>query len=1577
MKKLHQRLGLLTGVSVSAFCLAAPAAAATVPGILDQVSGESVDDQLVISGIDDAAAIYGVTAEGTALAFAIVSSPDNGEIAQVGNAFGATPIEGLLTMTATNAGVVTIEAVAHASNTAGAATARGHVERAVTQNGLATGKSALTLDNSGSLAIDAAAQATGTSAVALATMSTGILQNAAGPIANIALSNEGEIEISAIAGAFAADGAAMASANVMGIKQHAFATDSGTVSLTNDGTIEIAAGAIASGFGTAEADAQVRAGVFQSATGMDSVDGFAGVSLGNDGTLDISAMASAIAQANAAADANIVTAIYQHATGSAGGAQATLTNSGGMTFAAGAHAVAHNDGSRPAVATASAVAGGINQQAIAKTASNFSGTSSGTFHFSRSVTPHGPASIVLDISGSISLLAAATATGDDGALANAAVTVLLQVAQGSDATVELTNSGDLSASATGHASGGHAATAFAFASGIHQTASAHSSQSSVTIASNGSGHAGQLFGGVGPADVSLSNSGSITLAAEAQAIAGTESAVGGSTTFAAAQAHIGVGILQQAFGSDAHASVTNEGSIALTGLAKATAAGNALAQADVNGFSQVAIATAFIRSANFTASGFSGFSGSAYVGPAVDEFVNSGVFEVAAIGHAEALGSAQANLHATGGLQLANGDTASVLFQNSGSFAVHASGEANGAGEFVFAAALGLSQFEKGLESASEQIVNSGTMTIAAHAHGTATQGVAWDFAGAAGFVQAPLSLATATPSLANSGTIKVVAEAQATGATLANASASAAGLLQTPLFGNLKTQFSNEGTLSVLAAAAASAQEGPAYASARATGLFVDSGHITADVVNGGSMTVAASAAADGISGSAYAYAGGISMLAANHMSSTTVSAGTLDGSIVNSGELNVSAKVDSANSGTIGATATGIYLSSTRNSATVVNSGSISVDAVTGHGAPATAYGVHVVTAERGDAATADDLFTFTNDGGDIVVRQSVDGGASWQRGMAIDVSAAPNASVVNLLGDGSIYGNVAIQASDEINVALGTTYFDGIINPSFVPDAGISGADLDSGLAGVGTLNVANGGNLVLADPRLSGNAAMYDGPAYVLVDTLNVASDGALTFELQPASSGLQAPGTYAQLFANQANLDGKLVANVTTANGLFADSYSWQNVIDGNAMGGMFDQCGLGGAHAGSVLLQFSCSYDSNDNVDLALKRNAFDSVAGLNANGSSVGSGLEGVYGTSLTGGAASLFRDLFLITDPADYKLALNALSGSAYANYLQSFASLGVHYDDLIDNVTDCGAEAVRGSALDCRGGPVRVWGQLDYQRRKSDGDSEAGAMTSNRFTGQLGVDASVADSAILGVTAGRVTNHSRDRQFGDSIDAAGMQVGAYAAFDPGIFFAKAVTTYSWYDGKSRRHIDFAPLGGTFQGNPTGEPDATLWSAGLHAGARVPLGASVATPYFNVDYIQARLKGFTETGAEGANLTVEGSHSDHTYLTGGVKWAAHLGGVAPELNVGYRYRLGDSRSSFAAAFLGDTSSDFDIVSASQKRGGLLAGVSIGGKLGPVDLRIGYEGEFNGDVMSHSGQFKLVLPLGRHHAPAAVAPRH
>ena len=175
---------------------------------------------------------------------------------------------------------------------------------------------------------------------------------------------------------------------------------------------------------------------------------------------------------------------------------------------------------------------------------------------------------------------------------------------------------------------------------------------------------------------------------------------------------------------------------------------------------------------------------------------------------------------------------------------------------------------------------------------------------------------------------------------------------------------------------------------------------------------------------------------------------------------------------------------------------------------------------------------------------------------------------------------------------------------------------------------------------------------------------------------------------------------------------------------------------------------------------------------------------------------------------------------------------------------------------------------------------------------------------------------------------------------------------------------------------GTIRGDPDIKMTTLGLHGGARWAMGGnSVVRPFLNLDYVNARLDEYIETGLEGANLHVDGGGIKRTFLTGGVKYATQMGGVVPEVKLAYRHRFGDRRARIEQAFLcqTDTECEFDVVSASEKRGTFLAGLSVGGKVGPVDLRIGYEGEFNSDIRSHAGNFRVILPLGGRPAPAPV----
>ncbi|MCL6730989.1 autotransporter outer membrane beta-barrel domain-containing protein, partial [Sphingomonas hankyongi] len=229
-----------------------------------------------------------------------------------------------------------------------------------------------------------------------------------------------------------------------------------------------------------------------------------------------------------------------------------------------------------------------------------------------------------------------------------------------------------------------------------------------------------------------------------------------------------------------------------------------------------------------------------------------------------------------------------------------------------------------------------------------------------------------------------------------------------------------------------------------------------------------------------------------------------------------------------------------------------------------------------------------------------------------------------------------------------------------------------------------------------------------------------------------------------------------------------------------------------------------------------------------------------------------------------------------------------------------------------IECRASaPLHMWGQLDFQARKTDGDSEAGAMKAKRLTGVIGLDASVGGSAIVGGSIGFVNNHTHDKRWGDDIDADGYQIGLYGVYDPGAFYVKAMGTYNWYDGDSRRDIDFGVFGGSFAGTTRGDPDVKMWTLGLHGGYRWAISAnSVLTPYLNLDYVAVTMDEFIETGLDGANLHLANNNDfDKAYGTIGAKWATQLGGVVPEVNIGYRHRFGNSnRAHVTEAFMCQT---------------------------------------------------------------------
>lgn len=1397
------------------------------------------------------------------------------------------------------------------------------------------------------------------------------------------LTNSGKINIAA--SGLATGASANAKANVVdAVRQLASATNGGNVSLDleNSGTFEIQALASANGNGLADARAR-SVGISQSA--IVSGTGQVAAKFDNAGLLLLLTQANANTLAGKANASASLTGILENERNGV----ATLDNGATLTIAAAA--TAHVAGGTAGTAAASADVHAVTQDIVGKNAT-------------------------VQNDGGLTIDGVANANGPDLTLATARVDGIEQIVDGTGAFV--TNAGTLGIAATAHAKGGTGAEAAATIS--------HALKQDVT--------------GAGTVSMSFDNSGTFHVAADADALsavttafaqAAVEGAIsqsaegsvslakivnGGQVGIAAQARATGVtaasgfatatGIRQRT--SQGAASLVNNGFIAVDATASAHAAGASSASA--RGEVQLSALAQHVNGADATLD-------------------NLGTFQIAGIAKATGVASANGEALVAGIVQTATGKAASAV--NAGTLSIAGLAVAN-AGSQAFAAANvpnGILQQVSSSGAATAGLDNSGSLSVTASAHGVAQLGRAE----AEAHVEAAVSQEAQSPGaltkIVNNGKLNVLSLGVATGPSAASAFATANGAKQSVTNGTAtlanagivavqgtanavaksgpgsalaisngarssasKIVFDNSGTFSTISnAKSVGGKDGIARAEANGFEAVSPGGELTLDVANSGSLVVGASAVSPG---AAFAQALGGAITTDNPAGTSTAPV-TVVGRIDNKGSIKVSANAAGGTSTRIvgagaaahpvvaansKAQATGLFVAAANDGTTLNNSGLIAVDAITANGdkitdpaelASAAASAVGVLVQAAGSAPQPAATFTLNNSG-NILVRVSGDGGQTFRRGTAIDVRGGPASSVINLLGGGNIVGDINVRSGDLINVAQGLTTFNGIVNSSC---AGVDPTSASS--CGVGALNISSTGNLLLVNPPLSVPAGK-ETPASVFVDKFSVASGGTLTLNLDATTGGTQPPGTYSKIITNSASLAGKLLVNIKLPGGLLADNYFWDNVIDANSLSGTFDSCSANGS--GSFLVSFKCIYDNANNVDLSLARTAFNQVPGLTRNEASAAGGIEALYSPTLTGPFGTLVGQLFKASNASAYAAALNELTGAAYAGYLQSFSSLGVNYDNVLDRASECDAPVHFGSILECRATKVRLWGQVDYQYRKADGDVELSGYRADRHAFLAGIDAAVAPAVVAGMSIGKVDNDVDYRNFFGTIDSSGYQAGLYAVYDRGTFFLKAIGTYNWFNGRAHRSVDWGALDPAlgFEGTIDSHPDVDMYTLGLHGGVRLKTSAtSVLTPYVSYDYTHAELGSFTETGLAGANLTVFGGQEKHNWLTGGIKWTAAVGAIVPAIDFGYRHMFGERRGAFDAAFLGDKAAAFNIVSASQKADAVLAGLSLGGTVGRVDLRIAYEGAFNSSYREHSGMLKAVLPLGgdpRRVAPAAVA---
>jgi outer membrane autotransporter protein len=598
--------------------------------------------------------------------------------------------------------------------------------------------------------------------------------------------------------------------------------------------------------------------------------------------------------------------------------------------------------------------------------------------------------------------------------------------------------------------------------------------------------------------------------------------------------------------------------------------------------------------------------------------------------------------------------------------------------------------------------------------------------------------------------------------------------------------------------------------------------------------------------------------------------------------------------------------------------------------------------------------------------------DDGSNIQRGIAVDTSsvvALPGqlGGLIQLQGTnfaGHIFGDILISPEDAIEVTNGTTFLDGNID-------GFND----------GTLDIFDGGKLVLCqegwsgacdpngwgdanyDPQLGGNL-----PSVVSITNFTVQSDGTIAYQLTPRTD----PGTYPQVFANTANLDGTLAAQYLP--GFYANSGVYDDIIVAtNTLDGTFAS-----VVDNSILLKTTADQGSNT-VDLNFERVAFNKVKGLSLNQGSVGGAIENTYnklpGAGVNPATASpyaqLVATLFTIDNAGDYGSALDQLTGAQYPQYLQSVLWSTRGFNESITDRMDCSmnglaAAKMVGAKLDVpptgcfTPGQLQVWARTWGAWNNNDGDINAPGYDEDQFAFWGGLDYAFTDRWFAGIAGGGFWSDMEFDRFGGvpggTIDYDGGQIALYGGWDSDVWYNRAIVSAGFYSGDSHRFIAIkgSPL------DPNGSPDSDVVSFYNEAGRRFGwwTGATV-TPFAGIRIAHAELDGFTESDPQktGAALAVSGSDADSVASVLGVRFNGTWGAVRPQAAVGWEHEFEDTFQTVNASLVGAPSgTKFKVRGTDLDEDSLL--VEAGGSylIGPSsDFSLRYVGRWLSDYDSQS----------------------
>jgi outer membrane autotransporter protein len=269
------------------------------------------------------------------------------------------------------------------------------------------------------------------------------------------------------------------------------------------------------------------------------------------------------------------------------------------------------------------------------------------------------------------------------------------------------------------------------------------------------------------------------------------------------------------------------------------------------------------------------------------------------------------------------------------------------------------------------------------------------------------------------------------------------------------------------------------------------------------------------------------------------------------------------------------------------------------------------------------------------------------------------------------------------------------------------------------------------------------------------------------------------------------------------------------------------------------------------------------------------------------------------------------------------------------------------------------LRAWSQVFGQRNLQGEREGIAGYDSNTYGAAFGLDTkSLVDNALLGavISYGNTdvdSNNANSTSTG--IDSYQFTLYGDYDFEKGSY-ARAMAAYSYNDVDTVRHN----VGGLGV-NAHGDYQADVYTLRTETGHDFKYANTRITPNLMAHYSHYNAEGYTEKGAGGAGLKVDGNSMNIFEVGAGVEsgWdfkTEEGESIKPELRAGYRYDLIGDNLNISSSFVGGGSS-FDTQGADPARGT----ISLGGGLTyyTVDnweVSGNYEFEHKSDYNSNSG---------------------